>query len=117
MAFIKLIVGSVFTGRIFTPFFLFSLAGTVLSFLGMSLLYGMKRFISPLGLSATGGVLHNMGQLMVLWLYYGQSVAEQWLLILWYMGLLSGIFTGIVAIYSLKINPEKWLKRKISSTL
>ena len=41
---------------------LYSIAGGVLSFLGMWLLYKIRQF-SPVGVSILGGILHNIGQL------------------------------------------------------
>ena len=43
---------------------LYSLAGGILSFVVMALLY-KNRHVSPIGTSIAGGVCHNIGQLIV----------------------------------------------------
>lgn len=83
--------------------FLYSCAGAILSYTGMLLVkqLGPKR-VSIIGISATGGILHNIGQLVV-----ASWIAQTWnvmlyLPILSFMGILSGIAIGIAANYLLE---------------
>lgn len=80
---------------------LYSLAGGILSLLGMSLLRKCKK-ISMVGVSILGGILHNIGQLFI------AAFVVKELRIIYYApaliiaGTLTGFFIGITAnlIYS-----------------
>lgn len=59
---------------------------------------GPKR-VSIIGISATGGILHNLGQLMI-----ASWIAQTWTVMLYlpvlaFLGILSGIAIGIAANY------------------
>ena len=82
---------------------LFSFAGAFLSFVGM---YGVQQLgpkrVSVIGISITGAVLHNSGQLLM-----ASYIAGTWnvlllLPVLTTVGVLSGIATGVVAHYLLQ---------------
>ncbi|EGJ26165.1 hypothetical membrane protein [Listeria monocytogenes str. Scott A] len=62
---IRLVLSTLLGGTIST--FMYSAAGAILSFLGMWLVQqlGPKR-VSIIGVSVTGGILHNVGQLVLL---------------------------------------------------
>ncbi|MCE2311012.1 Gx transporter family protein, partial [Streptococcus thermophilus] len=73
-------------------------AGAVLSWFGMLLIkqLGEKR-VSMIGISAAGGILHNVGQLLV-----ASLIAQSWTVMLYlpvlaFMGILAGIAVGIAA--------------------
>ena len=92
----RLIMTTLLGGTIST--FLYSAAGALLSYAGMFLvkLLGGKR-VSIIGISATGGILHNLGQLII-----ASSIAQTWTVLLYlpilsFMGILSGIAIGIAA--------------------
>ncbi|WP_027108787.1 Gx transporter family protein [Lacticigenium naphthae] len=92
----RLLVTTLLGGTLST--FLYSMVGAVLSYFGMVLvkLFGGKR-ISIIGISATGGVLHNVGQLTV-----ASTIAQTWTVMLYlpvlsFMGILSGVSIGIAA--------------------
>lgn len=78
--------------------FLYSTAGALLSYIGMLLVKGICRDkVTIIGISATGGILHNLGQLMV-----ASTIAQTWTTLLYlpvlsFMGILSGIAIGIAA--------------------
>ena len=114
--FMKLVVGSIISGRFLTPFFLFSLSGSLFSFLAMSLFFRITTFFSPVGISTIGAVFHNIGQMIVLFFYYGIGIIEKWFMFLWYFGILSGIITGIIALYIIRSDIERWLQKRISTT-
>ncbi len=97
---LRLFLTTLLGGTIST--FLYSFAGAMLSFLGMIVVkkLGPKR-ISFIGISATGGFLHNVGQLIVAsWMASTWSVML-YLPVLSVMGILSGIAIGIAANYLL----------------
>lgn len=78
--------------------FLYSTVGALLSFIGMLFVKEVFRTkVSIIGISATGGILHNLGQLLV-----ASTIAQTWTTLLYlpvlsFMGILSGIAIGIAA--------------------
>ncbi|WP_239253504.1 flavinylation system FAD exporter subunit EetB [Listeria ilorinensis] len=98
---IRLVLSTLLGGTLST--FLYSAAGAILSFLGMWAVQklGPKR-VSIIGVSVTGGVMHNVGQLVV-----ASWVAQSWtvmgyLPVLSFIGILTGIAIGIAANYLLQ---------------
>src|SRR5699024_4161765 len=84
---IRLILSTLLGGTIST--FLYSAAGSLLSFLGMYTVYKLgSTKVSIIGISTTGGILHNVGQLLV-----ASWIAETWAVTL-YLPILS--FIGIL---------------------
>jgi len=81
---------------------IFSAAGAMCSYFGMLLVkqLGPKR-VSVIGISATGGFLHNVGQLVMQSLLYGSWGIMLYLPILSIVGILAGIALGIAANYLL----------------
>ncbi len=68
---------------------LYSLAGGVLSMGVMALLYRTKKF-TAMGVSAAGGVFHNMGQLLVASVVLGSNIVYYYPFLV-----LSGMITGL----------------------
>ncbi|MCC5895448.1 MAG: Gx transporter family protein [Alkalibacterium sp.] len=92
----RLLMTTLLGGTIST--FMYSFAGAMLSYTGMLIVkfIGGKR-VSIIGVSATGGILHNLGQLLV-----ASTIAQTWTVLLYlpvlsFMGILSGIGIGIAA--------------------
>ena len=75
---------------------LYSIAGGVLSFLGMWLLYKIRHF-SPVGVSILGGILHNIGQLSVAFVLLGVAGLIYYAPILLISGAVAGFLVGLVA--------------------
>jgi len=96
----RLVMTTLLGGTLST--FLYSAAGALLSFFGMLVVKFIGRSkVSVIGISATGGILHNLGQLSV-----ASIIAETWSVLLYlpvlsFMGILSGIAIGIAANYLL----------------
>ncbi|MGM0213102.1 Gx transporter family protein [Enterococcus sp. AZ109] len=97
---LRLLLTTLLGGTIST--FLYSMSGALLSYLGMILVkkLGPQR-VSIIGISATGGFLHNVGQLLV-----ASFIAQSWSVMLYlpilsFLGILSGIVIGIAANYLL----------------
>lgn len=75
---------------------LYSMAGGLLSFVGMVLLKKTDWF-SVYGVSLAGGVLHNIGQLLVAVLVLQTSLLAYYLPVLMISGLLAGLAVGFVS--------------------
>lgn len=97
---IRLVLATLLGGTIST--FMYSAAGAILSFIGMLAVkkLGTTR-VSLIGVSTTGAVLHNVGQLTV-----ASWIAQTWTVLLYlpvlaFIGILSGIAIGIAANYLL----------------
>jgi heptaprenyl diphosphate synthase len=98
---LRLILTTLLGGTVST--FLYSMSGSLLSYFGMLLVkqLGPKR-VSIIGISATGGFLHNVGQLVT-----ASWIAQSWSVMLYlpvlaFFGILSGIAIGIAANYLLQ---------------
>ena len=84
--------------------FLYSLAGACLSLAGMA---GLKRIggFSAVSVSVVGGVLHNLGQILMAWLLLGTGAIVYYLPYLILSGTLFGIAVGALAGYLVKRVP------------
>ncbi|EPH98270.1 MULTISPECIES: Gx transporter family protein [unclassified Enterococcus] len=98
---LRLILTTLLGGTIST--FLYSMSGSLLSYFGMLLVkqLGPKR-VSIIGISATGGFMHNVGQLAM-----ASLIAQSWTVMLYlpilsFLGILSGFAIGIAANYLLR---------------
>lgn len=60
----RVVLGALILGRLFSPIFIFSISGAVLSVLAMSLLWKLKVF-SIIGVSIGGAFIHNIAQLSI----------------------------------------------------
>lgn len=80
---------------------LYSLAGSVLSLIAMAGLKKVRRARPKsehiVSVSALGGIVHNMGQLMVAAFLVGFSSIIWYLPVLYFCGLLTGILIGMVS--------------------
>ena len=74
---------------------LYSLAGGLLSFLIMWLLYKNEKF-GPVGVSVLGGILHNVGQLLVAFAFLGVSGVLYYAFPLLIAGAVTGGIIGVV---------------------
>jgi len=88
-----LLTAALFTG--FAAFF-YGLSGAVLSLLGAALLKRSGRF-SPLGVSAAGGVLHNLGQIALAALVLDSGYIFAYLPVLLLSGTVAGALVGLLA--------------------
>lgn len=94
---LRVILSSLLFGNVFG--FLYSITGALLSLMIMSLLKKINKF-SIVGISMTGGVVHNAGQLIVAVIivhqinvfYYGYILALSGLI----MGLLIGLISSLI---------------------
>ena len=84
----------------------FSIAGAVLSLLGMILLHKLKLF-SSVTVSVTGGILHNVGQIIAAVFWTGTVQIVFYLPALLISGTVAGTLIGILAGLMVK-RMEKW---------
>lgn len=95
ISFIRLTISAL----LFNPStFIYSLAGALLSLAVMALLKKSKKF-SAIGVSIAGGVMHNLGQILVaIWLLETVEIGY-YMFILAISGTLAGVFVGLAATF------------------
>ena len=87
---------------IFNPATLpYSLAGGFLSLLGMALLK-KTDLLSTTGVSVAGGVLHNVGQILMAMLILSTAGLGYYMIVLAVTGVVSGIFVGLCGSFAVK---------------
>lgn len=98
---LRLLVSTLLSGTFST--FLYGLSGTVLSYLVMvsAKQLGPKR-VSILGISTLGGICHNIGQLLVFAIIAQSLAALNYLPILAFSGIISGLLVGLAGNFLLK---------------
>ena len=72
----------------------YSLAGAVLSLSGMALLKALDRF-STVGVSVVGGILHNLGQILVAMVLLRTAELGYYMIVLSITGTLAGGLVGL----------------------
>ena len=98
------VIRIVIAGLLFNGMFgmLYALAGALVSFIGMAVLKRTQVF-SVAGVSMAGGVLHNLGQLLVAAALIEDLRIFFYFPVLLFSGIISGIAIGIAATMVLKI--------------
>ena len=81
--------------------FAYSLAGGFLSLTAMAILRRLD-FLSTVGVSVAGGVLHNVGQILMAMLLLSTAELGYYLIILAVTGTVSGIFVGLCGSFAIK---------------
>ena len=89
---VRIVLVSMLFGNAQSAFF--SLCGAVLSLLGMILL---KKLFATTTVSVVGGVLHNLGQILVAWLVFTTKQIWLYMPILAVAGTVTGVLIGVVA--------------------
>ena len=97
-----LVTGLLFTGLIAT---IYSLTGGVLSLLLMGLLKKTDKF-SIVGVSMAGGVMHNIGQLIIASIMVSDIKMFLYFPVLLFAGLVTGILIGIASYILLSALPD-----------
>ena len=97
----RLLLSTLLGGTLST--FLYSFAGSYLSFIGMVIVrkLGPKR-VSYIGISATGGILFNVGQLAVASLIAQSFSVMLYLRVLSFAGILAGVVVGVAGNFMMK---------------
>lgn len=104
VSFVRIAAVSLLFGNSMT--FAYSMAGGVLSLAVMALLKRLD-FLSTVGVSVAGGVLHNVGQILMAMLLLGTAELGYYLIVLAVTGTLSGIFVGLCGSFAVKRIPMK----------
>ncbi len=95
---VRVLLSSIFAGTMIT--FAYSMAGAVLSYAMMLLLKSILRDkVGLIGISCTGAVFHNIGQLLVASIMIGSIRIISYLPFLSLAGIITGIFVGIASHY------------------
>ena len=81
--------------------FAYSLAGGFLSLTAMAVLRRLD-ILSTVGVSVAGGVLHNVGQILMAMLLLSTAELGYYLIILAVTGTVSGIFVGLCGSFAIK---------------
>ncbi len=85
--------------------FAYSVAGAVLSLLGMMLLKRLNR-LSVIGVSVAGGVLHNLGQIIMAIILLRTAEIGFYMAVLAVTGTVAGVLIGIAGGLMIKRVPE-----------
>lgn len=99
VSFIRIVAVSLLFGNPMT--FAYSVAGGFLSLLVMTLLRKMN-FLSTVGVSVAGGVMHNVGQILMAMLLLGTAELGYYLIVLAVTGTVSGIFVGLCGSFAVR---------------
>ncbi len=91
--FVRIIVVSMLFGTVMS--LAFSFAGGMLSTIAMILLKKTNKF-STVGVSVAGGLIHNIGQILVAMIVLNTNAIAWYLPILWITGMGSGLLIGII---------------------
>lgn len=90
---VRILIVSILFGNVMALWF--SLAGGILSTLIMIILKKTNWF-SPVGVSAAGGITHNIGQIIVAIIVLRTGFIIWYLPVLWASGVVSGVIIGII---------------------
>lgn len=97
---IRLVLTTLIGGTVST--FMYAFSGALLSFFSMYLVKTLHpKYVSFIGISAVGGIMHNVGQLITASLIAQSFSVMLYLPVLAFMGILAGIAVGIVVNYLL----------------
>ena len=104
LAMLRNILNAFTFGSLFSLFY--SLAGSIFSLLAMTFLKntGKSRF-SVLSVSAFGGIVHNIGQLLAAIILVGFRSIIWYFPVLYFSGLITGILIGMITAQTLKRLP------------
>ena len=102
---VRIVIVSMLFGNVMA--FVYSVAGAFLSLLVMALLRKLD-FLSTVGVSVAGAVMHNVGQILTAMVLLGTAELGYYLIVLAVTGTISGILIGICGALAIKRLPEKY---------
>ena len=105
VSFVRVALSTLLFGSVVT--LAYSLAGAVLSLIVMVILKRLD-ILSSVGVSVAGGVLHNLGQVLVAMLLLDTPQIAFYMIILTVTGTISGIFIGLCGSLLIKRLSFKW---------
>lgn len=92
VSFVRILISSILFGNVMT--LIYSIAGAVLSLIVMAILKKIDKF-SSVGVSVTGAVTHNLGQILVAIILLNTPQIVFYLIVLAITGTISGVFIGL----------------------
>ncbi|MBQ0065157.1 MAG: Gx transporter family protein [Firmicutes bacterium] len=106
-AFLINIVRILLVGFTFGNFYSMSyaLAGGIVSFLGMLVTYKVLK-LNITAVSMTGGIMHNVGQILIAMFVVSSTKMLYYLPFLWASGIVAGCVIGIISSYLIKRLPN-----------
>jgi heptaprenyl diphosphate synthase len=95
----RIFLGSLISGQLGGPGFVLALSGGVLSMAGMGLAHRFAgKFLSPVGVSVVGALLHNAGQLAAAFFVNKTNDAVIFLVpVMIVAGIITGVVNGLAA--------------------
>jgi heptaprenyl diphosphate synthase len=103
VSFVRMVAVALLFGNPMT--FAYSLAGGFLSLTAMAILRKLD-FLSVVGVSVAGGVLHNVGQILMAMLLLDTAELGYYLIVLTVTGTISGVFVGLSGAFGVKRIPR-----------
>ena len=99
VSFVRIVLVSLLFGTVLS--FLYSLAGAVLSLAVMAIMKKTKLF-STVTVSIAGGVMHNVGQILVAVILLKTPQIAYYLIVLSVTGIVAGLFIGLCGAFLIK---------------
>ena len=99
VSFVRLMISTMLFGNI--TMLWYSLAGAVLSITVMAILKNLN-FLSTVGVSVAGAIMHNIGQIKVAMLLMHTAEIAYYLIVLAITGTISGVFIGLCGALMIK---------------
>lgn len=96
----KVFLGNFFAGSAVS--LLYSLVGGILCFISQWLMLKITAREQIWAVSVTGAIFHNIGQIVAACLLMGTEKIVWYLTVLVPVGIITGLFTGIATLYTLK---------------
>ena len=93
---LRILIVSLIRGTLFAPVFFMSLSGGLLSFFGM-LLFSKIKIFTAVGTSATGAILHTIGQIIALMFITSTVEVINYVPIIGLISIATGVLSGCVA--------------------
>jgi heptaprenyl diphosphate synthase len=98
----RILIGSFFTGNLFTPGFFLSISGGLFAVSAMGILFHFRIF-GIISVSVTGAIFHNIGQLLfAIYVLFKNNVIWYLLPLLLVSALFTGFVVGVFSFYLLK---------------
>jgi len=102
---LRIFLGSLLTGRLFSPLFVMSITGGIASTFVMAILIKyFQKSVSLVGASIAGAAVHNIVQIYTANLLFIKNIGTTSILPLFiFSSIITGTVVGLSAIYSLKV--------------
>jgi heptaprenyl diphosphate synthase len=113
----RILIGSFFTGNLFTPGFFLSVSGGLLAVSAMCVFFS-PRIFGVITISVIGALFHNLGQLLIaVYFLFKNPIIWYLLPVLFLAGLLTGIAIGFISFYLLKRMPGDFKDESIQNAV